>query len=276
MTTAPAPTPSPAPSLAASEPVRVRAAVCPLQHEPRVSSMQVSQALRGHPLTVLEARGDWRQVRGLDGYEGWAHRGYLDEAPDDADWAARRLALGCAVRTAAGVLRLPLGALVRGDEEVLDGDVVELGEWARRFPPDADAMVASAERWFAGTSYQWGGTTPWGADCSGFTQRIFMLHNPERALLPRDAWQQAELGGTSSWAPVAGGLDALEAGDLLFFSDRDDRRITHVGLASAPTRMVHLALGRGGWAHERLEDTADAYVRALRERFTGAIRKSFS
>ena len=270
MTVAPTPAPT-TPATVAHEPARVRSAVCPLHHEPRVASMQVSQALRGHPLTVCEARGDWRLVRGLDGYEGWAHRGYLDEAADDSAWSARRLSLGCTVRTEAGALRLPLGALVRGDETVLDGEAPDVREWAERFPADADAMAASAERYFAGTSYQWGGTTPWGADCSGFTQRIFMLHY-RGALLPRDAWQQATLGGTTSWAPVEGGLDALETGDLLFFSDREDRRITHVGLASAPTRMMHLALGRGGWAHERLEDTNDAYVRALRERFTGAIR----
>lgn len=271
MTAAPTPSPSPSPAPAPYEPVRVRAAVCPLYHEPRVSSMQVSQALRGHPLAVLEVRGDWRRVRGLDGYEGWAHRGYLDEAADDSDWAARQLSLGCTVRTEAGAMRLPLGALVRGDEALIEGEALGVPEWAERFPPDAAAMVESAERWFAGTSYQWGGTTPWGADCSGFTQRVFMLHH-RGALLPRDAWQQAELAGTASWTPVEGGLDALAVGDLLFFSDREDRRITHVGLASAPTRMMHVALGRGGWAHERLDDTADGYVRALRERFTGAMR----
>lgn len=253
-------------------PVRVRAAICPLQHEARVSSMQVSQALRGHPLAVVEVQGDWRRVRGLDGYEGWAHRGYLDESPDESAWAIRRLSLGCTVLAAAGPMRLPLGALLRADETVAEGEAIELAEWTRRFPPDADAMVASAERWFAGASYQWGGTTPWGADCSGFTQRIFMLHAPQRALLPRDAWQQAEL-GLPHWSAVTGGLEALEPGDLLFFSDREDRRITHVGLASTPTRMMHLALGRGGWAHERLEDTHDGYVRALRERFISALRR---
>ena len=41
-------------------------------------------------------------------------------------------------------------------------------------------------------------------------------------------------------------------GDLLFFSDRDDRRITHVGISLGDESMVHLALGRGGYAVERL------------------------
>lgn len=247
--------------------LHVRAAVAPLHHEARVSSMQVSQALRGFALEELERTDDWRRVRAPDGYEGWIHRGYVDEDAADA-WREPRLSLGCTVLADRRPLRLPVGALVRRGEQVLVGQAVDDSGWIERFPVRADAIVASAERWFGGTSYQWGGTTPWGADCSGMTQAVFRLHH--RAL-PRDAWQQAALAGPA-WSPVAGGLDALAAGDLLFFSDRPDRRITHVGLASGPARMMHLALGRGGWAHERLDDAADGYVRALRERFTHALR----
>jgi hypothetical protein len=37
-------------------------------------------------------------------------------------------------------------------------------------------------------------------------------------------------------------------------------RITHVGSRWAAARMVHLALGRGGYAVERLDAHDDAYV----------------
>ena len=40
------------------------------------------------------------------------------------------------------------------------------------------------------------------------------------------------------------------SGDLLFFSDRDDRRITHVGIATGNGGMIHSALARGGIAVE--------------------------
>ena len=39
--------------------------------------------------------------------------------------------------------------------------------------------------------------------------------------------------------------EQLRAADLLFFSDRSDKRVTHVGIALGERRMVHLALGRG-------------------------------
>jgi cell wall-associated NlpC family hydrolase len=133
-----------------------------------------------------------------------------------------------------------------------------------RFPRDAAAICSTAVQRFAGTSYQWGGITPWGADCSGLVQTVFSLHGVQ---LPRDAWQQGLEGADAGDDPLA-----LRAADLLFFSDREDRRVTHVGIALGDRRMVHLALGRGGYAVERLDDERDGYVKALRERFVGARR----
>jgi hypothetical protein len=71
---------------------------------------------------------------------------------------------------------------------------------------------------------------------------------------------------------AGGDVTQWVASDLLFFSDRDDRRITHVGIALGESRMVHLALGRGGYAVERLDSTDDAYVVALLRRFVCARR----
>jgi cell wall-associated NlpC family hydrolase len=79
--------------------------------------------------------------------------------------------------------------------------------------------------------------------------------------LPRDAWQQARAGRYA-------GRDILAAvpADLLFFSDRSDAHVTHVAIALGARRVVHLALGRGGYAVERL-DGGDDYVAKLRTRF---------
>jgi len=273
----------------------VRAPIAPLHAEPRIASGQVSQALFGHALLVLGEAGDWRRVRTLhDGYEGWAHSGYLliDDAegvPEDAPafrpyeertFAARRddaslaedasivgdaapaLSLGCTVRAGERTLRLPFGAVVFGAQTRLDGETVTLAERAARFPRDGFAIAESAWR-FEGTAYQWGGLTPWGADCSGFVQAVCGLHGIE---LPRDAWQQALVGEHRER------LDGLAAGDLLFFSDREDRRVTHVGLAIDELRMAHLALGRGGWSVEDLVDDDDPYVARLRANFLHARR----
>lgn len=246
----------------------VRTPVAPMHAEPRIASQMVSQQIAGHRVEVTDEEGDWVRARGDDDYEGWMHIGFLSSAPaaqPDGQMSSARISLGCVTTTSAGNRRsLPLRAVLMPDERATSGDVVEAADMARRFPLDAIAITRSAQDFFSDTSYLWGGVTPWGADCSGLAQSVFALHGFQ---LPRDAWQQAELG-------VDAGRDVgeLKAADLLFFSDREDKRVTHVGISLGDRRMVHLALGRGGYAIERLDDREDPYVDRLRARFLFARR----
>jgi hypothetical protein len=268
----------------------VRVPVAPVQREPRVSGEQVTQALFGRVVWWTERAGDWYHVRTTpDGYAGWAHAGYLavvDGAVVDGAEVAEALAavesdgagpavpgvptdgqrtsLGCVVRVGGRTLHLPLGAWLGPDAQVLDGEAVPMGELPVRFPRGGEAVARTAARYFTSTSYQWGGVTPWGADCSGFVQTVFALHGVD---LPRDASPQARVG-----ADVGADLLAHAPGDLLFFSEREDGRVTHVGLAAGGGRMLHVALGRGGFAGEDLAASDDPYVAALRGRFVGARR----
>ncbi|HVX42196.1 MAG TPA: SH3 domain-containing C40 family peptidase [Gemmatimonadaceae bacterium] len=246
----------------------VRSPIAPMHAEPRIASQMISQQVAGHRVGVLEEEGDWMRARGADGYDGWMHTGFLTRAPDESARQSRRparVSLGCVTRTPTGERRaLPLRAVLSPDELVESGEAIDATHVADRFPLDAVAITRSAQEYFAGTSYLWGGVTPWGADCSGIVQSVFALHGMQ---LPRDAWQQAEL-GTDAGRDVG----ELRTADLLFFSDRPDQRITHVGIALGERRMVHLALGRGGYAIERLDDRADPYVDKLRERFLFARR----
>lgn len=240
----------------------VRSPIAPMYLEPFVRSTQVSQRLCGHDVELLDTEDEWYLVRGADGYEGWVHWGFLSPLPPDGSRRSAtltRVSLGCVTKTAAGTRRaLPLGARLAPDEVVKDGEAVEQVELPTRFPRAAAAITRSAQTLFEGSPYLWGGITPWGADCSGFVQTIFGLHG---VALPRDAWQQSETGSE------AGGLQDLDAADLAFFSDREDRRVTHVAIALGRGQLVHLALGRGGFARENVRDTRDPYVQKLRERF---------
>jgi cell wall-associated NlpC family hydrolase len=249
--------------------IRARTPIAPILREPRAAATQENQLLFGHAATVVGASDSWYRVRGGDGYEGWVHSGYVEshaEDRDPTDWAWEydgEMSLGCSMRDEkGGTFDLPLGAIVR-DGKCIGGRSVDLPHRRELFPPDADAIAASAAGLFQGTYYQWGGITPWGADCSGMVQTVFALHGIR---LLRDAWQQATQGVT-----VEGGAAELRAADLLFFSDREDGRITHVAMAVSPRRLVHLALGRGGHCIESL-DQPDDYVTALMERFKFARR----
>jgi cell wall-associated NlpC family hydrolase len=248
--------------------VTVRTPIAPMHGEARIASQMISQQLAGHRLDVLDEDGEWVRARGGDGYDGWMHGGFLARAPLSTTRQSRqptRVSLGCVTSASSGERRaLPLRAILAPDEVVRAGEVVDANRASERFPLDAVAITRSAQEYFSGTSYLWGGVTPWGADCSGLIQSVFALHGKR---LPRDAWQQAELG-------VDAGRDVgdLRAADLLFFSDRPDKRVTHVGISLGESRMVHLALGRGGYSIERLADRSDAYVEKLCERFLFARR----
>lgn len=246
----------------------VTAAIAPLNAEPRVGSEQVSQSLFGHPVCALEEREPWLRVRGEDGYEGWMHSGYLRAASRGANGTPASdtsLSLGCVIVGPDGVRRtLPLGALIPGDFKVDQGVSVGMDQLATRFPRNAAAITRTAESLFSSAPYLWGGITPWGADCSGFVQTCLGLHGLR---LARDASQQAESGRDAGMNPMK-----LEPADLAFFSDRDDRRITHVAIALGCRRLAHLAIGRGGFAVEDLGDAGDPYASTLVKRFVGARR----
>jgi hypothetical protein len=245
--------------------VAVRAVIAPLLTEPRIASVTTSQLLGGHVVDVLTTEGDWLHVRGADGYEGWVHRGYVQPARSSV--RPLRVSLGCVVENGRGERRtLPLRAKLAANDRVVSGNSCESGELVERFARTGVAVATTARSLFAGTSYFWGGVTPWGADCSGLVQAVFDLHG---APLPRDSWQQAETGRA-----VPGGIDAVKTGDLLFFSVRPDRRITHVGIADVENErsMVHLSLRRGGYAVDVLTNTADPYVAELRRLFVTARR----
>jgi cell wall-associated NlpC family hydrolase len=93
--------------------------------------------------------------------------------------------------------------------------------------------IARCARLFLNAPYLWGGRTVMGIDCSGFTQLVMLLNGIQ---LPRDAYQQAELGETVSF------LEETQTGDLAFF-DNAEGRIIHVGLilrdASQQGLVIH-------------------------------------
>jgi gamma-D-glutamyl-L-lysine dipeptidyl-peptidase len=250
---------------ALNEHVTAIAAIAPMLCEPDVRTTQVSQLLHGHIASVVERKGLWLHIEGADGYPGWVHQGYVVTVAEpvpplgDTGWNdPRPLSLGCTVRDEHNATRkLPLGALITAGQERVAGLAMPLEERRHSFPPLADSITASAMTFFEGTSYEWGGVTPWGCDCSGLVSSSFHLHGVR---VPRDAWMQAMTG-----APVESMKD-LQPADLLFFSDEPEGKITHVAISLGGTRVVHLALGRGGYAVDDLA-SGDEYTTLLTHRF---------
>ena len=55
--------------------------VAPVRAEPDDASEQVTQVLRGEPVTVEEQRGEWARIRTAYDYPGWIRRASLSDVP---------------------------------------------------------------------------------------------------------------------------------------------------------------------------------------------------
>lgn len=84
---------------------------------------------------------------------------------------------------------------------------------------------------FTGTPYVWGGTTPRGFDCSGFTSYVYK--NAKGKSIPRTSG--AQYAGAKKISK-----SQLKAGDLVFFSVGSNR-ITHVALYAGNGQLLHAA-----------------------------------
>ena len=212
----------------------------------------VSQTVLGTAVKVLREekneRGElWFEIETPDAYRGWvasgsvrvlqnAEKGYaagrafevtslFANIYADADVTKRKplVTVTIGVRLEPGECGERWCAVTLPDDRpgwVQAGDGVLTDANAPRRRLSTDEMVSLARR-FLGLPYYWGGTTPYGLDCSGYVQLIYRLAGID---ILRDAGIQFEGSGLE---PVAAGGE--RAGDLVFFG-RAPNRITHVGM----------------------------------------------
>ena len=110
-----------------------------------------------------------------------------------------------------------------------------------------------------GTRYRYGGTTvKSGFDCSGFIGYLFL--NEAGVDLPRSTRQMIRYD-----APKVA-RDALEPGDIVFFSSRRKGRVDHAGIYIGDNRFIHSASRRSGVRVDRLDQGywAPRYLQAKR------------
>lgn len=99
----------------------------------------------------------------------------------------------------------------------------------------ASSAISTAKKYIGGR-YVFGGTSPSGFDCSGFTQYVF---NQSGISIPRTTTGQASVGSSVS-------KSQLQPGDLLVFSGTYKAGPSHVGVYIGDGNFVHAANSRKG------------------------------
>lgn len=207
------------------------------------SAEQVSQALMGTPVELLEKGREWSRVRTPDGYEGWIinHSLVFLSPAEFSRWQAAPKVMVTSpyeLHDADGRTDLVHGDILvaRGDSLMLpdgrmilrpQGAVAPLDSICRA--PFCPAELPRFAALYYGVPYQWGGLSGKGMDCSGLVRMAYMAQG---RILPRDAWQQAREG-------VEVPADSLLPGDLLFFGNPQTGKITHVAIYAGGGEYVH-------------------------------------
>ncbi|WP_411767414.1 NlpC/P60 family protein [Winogradskyella sp. A3E31] len=205
--------------------------IIPMRSEPSDKSELVSQVLYGEHFKVLEKRKKWSRIRlAFDNYEGWIDNKQflqileLDYLELDKSPLSLSKNLIDFVSDDNNLLTIPLGSTLNG--KALLNHNFEGESISKKI--DKSKLVETAFL-FLNAPYLWGGKTPFGIDCSGFTQMVYKLNGYK---LLRDASQQSTQGEALSF------IEESEPGDLAFF-DNSEGDIIHVGIIMEDNYIIH-------------------------------------
>lgn len=211
--------------------------IIPGRAEPSDKSEQVTQLLFGESYTVLDSQKKWVLIElNTDHYQCWIDKKQHTEIDEKEhlrinDRNNKRCgdAIGFVTDAQGKRFAIPCSAPLPGYNDgsfTLAGHKYEFdGRIARH---DTESLIRHSKR-LIHAPYLWGGKTIFGIDCSGFVQVVFNCAGID---LPRDAYQQAEIGDPVDFVGTA------RAGDLVFF-DNDEGRIIHVGMLLDSETIVH-------------------------------------
>tara|TARA_R110002012_G_scaffold173278_3_gene338020 strand:+ start:607 stop:1356 length:750 start_codon:yes stop_codon:yes gene_type:complete len=204
----------------------------PLRIEPADPSEMVSQVLYGEHFKVLEVRKNWSKIRlAFDNYEGWIdtkqyvlieeaeYTNLVSETPklssDLVDFIQDNNQQLYPVSLGSSLNALPIL------NHSFEGNTIT------EVKPKSNLITSALN--YLNAPYLWGGKTPFGIDCSGFTQMVYKLNGYK---LLRDASQQATQGEALSF------IEESEPGDLAFF-DNNEGHIIHVGIIMEDNYIIH-------------------------------------
>ena len=210
-----------------------------LRQEADNRSEMISQLLYGETFHIIGERDDWYLIfTDYDHYEGWVlkiqvrllspelhkkisgdsrhHSREMISLVSDSSQQMQILTLGACLPCYSE------GSFTLGEDSIAFEGEVNSGAAGR------SDLVRTAHK-YLNAPFLWGGRSPQGIDCSGFTQMVYKINGHS---LYRDAHQQASQGEVLSF------IEESRPGDLAFF-DNEEGEIVHTGILLANNHIIH-------------------------------------
>lgn len=213
--------------------------IVPIRLTASDTSEMVNQLIFGEHFEILEKDIKWSKIRlDFDGYEGFIDNKQYEEISFE-----NFLQLSNETKIYSGELidfitdnknnltTIPLAANLpffnNGSLKINTTKFTYNGKINSKLLPKS--TIIEIAYLYLNSPYLWGGKTPFGIDCSGFTQSVYKLCGYS---LLRDAKEQATQGNVLSF------IEESEPGDLAFF-DNEEGYITHVGIVMNDYNIIH-------------------------------------
>jgi hypothetical protein len=206
--------------------------IVPIRSESNDKREQTSQLLYGETFVVIDEKTKWTKIKlCFDNYIGWIDNKQFDVINEDQLKLANKEPqiysydlVEFIENTDQELIAILIGSNLNALnilEHSYDGNKISGIQ-------EKSKIITTALR-FLNSPYLWGGRTPFGIDCSGFTQMVYKLNGYK---LERDSHLQAKQGSPLSF------IEESEPGDLAFF-DNKEGEITHVGIIMENNKIIH-------------------------------------
>jgi len=211
--------------------------VIPIRELPTDTSEMTTQLIFGEHYKIVEQRKKWSRIKiAHDKYTGWISNNQI-HIIDQEEYDKLEKEVATLTTDILDIIEgesnqpIVIGSVLptyKSDHAIIKNKMYKfLGKKTQGFS-EKKHLINNALI-FLNAPYLWGGRTPFGIDCSGFTQIVYRLQGIN---IPRDAHQQAEVGNTLSF------IEESQEGDLAFFDDSEGE-ITHVGIIMNNNNIIH-------------------------------------
>jgi hypothetical protein len=214
--------------------------IVPIRDKPSDKAEMISQLLFGESFKILEIPDNkkwWKIENDFDGYKGWIDRKQGNEITDEYYHQVQALEYKICTDVISSILykkqllNIVIGSILpitsselfeMHEQFAFNGESKNMGKKS-----DFETLKKIALK-FRNAPYLWGGKTPFGIDCSGFTQQVFKICGYS---LKRDSHQQYLQGKKIDF-------ENKLPGDIAFFSN-DQEKIVHVGILLEGNQIIH-------------------------------------